>query len=90
MKNYILILCLVLVSSCQYEDYDDSKVIDSPLATCIDGFAKIPGTDIEYSCLNYNLMGHVSLEEIDAEAGNDCWGWTDITRLLNIVGAVPE
>ena len=79
MKNYILILCLVLVSSCQYEDYDDSKVINSPLATCIDGFAKIPGTDIEYSCLNYNLMGHVSLEEIDAEAGNDCWGWTDVT-----------
>ena len=39
MKNYILILCLVLVSSCQYEDYDDSKDIDSPLATCIDGIA---------------------------------------------------
>lgn len=79
MKNYILILCLVLVSSCQYEDYDDSKVIDSPLATCIDGFAKIPGTDYEYSCLNYDLMGRITLEEMDAEAGNDCWGWTDST-----------
>ena len=77
MKNYILILCLVLVSSCQYEDYDDSKVIDSPLATCIDGYAKILGTDYEYSCLNYDLMGHITLEEMDAEAGNDCWGWTD-------------
>ena len=22
-------------------------------------------------------MGHISLEEMDAEAGNDCWGWTD-------------
>ena len=79
MKNYILILCLVLVSSCQYEDYDDSKVIDSPLATCIDGFAKIPGTDYEYSCLNYDLMGRITLEEMDAEAGNDCWGWIDST-----------
>ena len=79
MKNYILILCLVLVSSCQYEDYDDSKVIDSPLAICIDGFAKIPGTDYEYSCLNYDLMGRVTLEEMDAEAGNDCWGWIDST-----------
>ncbi|MDB9994674.1 choice-of-anchor B family protein [Flavobacteriaceae bacterium] len=79
MKNYILILCLVLVSSCQYEDYDDSKFIDSPLATCIDGFAKIPGTDYEYSCLNYDLMGRITLEEMDAEAGNDCWGWTDST-----------
>ena len=79
MKNYILILCLVLVSSCQYEDYDDSKVIDSPLAICIDGFAKIPGTDYEYSCLNYDLMGRITLEEMDAEAGNDCWGWIDST-----------
>lgn len=77
MKNYILILCLILVASCQYEDYDDSKVIDSPLATCIDGYAKISGTDYEYSCLNYDLMGHITLEEMDAEAGNDCWGWTD-------------
>ena len=79
MKNYILILCLILISSCQYEDYDDSKVLDSPLATCIDGYAKIPGTDYEYSCLNYDLMGQITLEEMDAEAGNDCWGWTDST-----------
>jgi choice-of-anchor B domain-containing protein len=77
MKNYILILCLIFVISCQNEDDDDSQVIDSPLATCIDGYAKIPGTDYEYSCLNYDLMGHISLEEMDAEAGNDCWGWTD-------------
>lgn len=79
MKNYILILCLVLLSSCQYEDYDDSKVIDSPLAPCIDGTATIAGIDHEYSCLNYDLMGHVSLEEMEADAGNDCWGWTDST-----------
>ena len=79
MKKYILILCTILISSCQYEDYDDSKVIDSPLATCIDGYAKIPGTDYEYSCLNYDLMGRITLEEMDAEAGNDCWGWTDST-----------
>ena len=81
MKNYILILCLVLVSSCQYEDYDDSEDIDSPLATCIDGIATVDGTghSHEYSCLNYDLMGHVTLEQMDAEAGNDCWGWTDST-----------
>ena len=79
MKNFILLLCLVSVSSCQYEDYDDSKIIDPPLATCIDGYAKIDGTDHEYSCLNYDLMGHVTLEEMDAEAGNDCWGWSDST-----------
>jgi choice-of-anchor B domain-containing protein len=81
MKNYILILCLILLTSCQYEDFDDSKVIDSPLATCIDGIAKVDGAghSHEYSCLNYDLMGHVTLEQMDAEAGNDCWGWTDST-----------
>ena len=81
MKNYILILCIILISSCQYEDYDDSKVIDSPLATCIDGIAtvSVAGHSHEYSCSNYDLMGYVTLEEMDAEAGNDCWGWTDST-----------
>ena len=79
MKKCISILCLSLLISCQYEDYDDSKVVDSPLATCIDGYAKIPGTDYEYSCLNYDLMGYITLEEMDANAGNDCWGWTDST-----------
>jgi choice-of-anchor B domain-containing protein len=81
MKNYILILCLILIYSCQYEDYDDSKVIDSPLATCIDGIATVDGAGHphQYSCLNYDLMGQITLEEMDAEAGNDCWGWTDST-----------
>ena len=81
MKNYILILCLILISSCQYEHYDDSKDIDSPLATCIDGIATISvaGHSHEYSCSNYDLMGYITLEEMDAEAGNDCWGWTDST-----------
>ena len=81
MKNYILILCIILISSCQYEDYDDSKDIDSPLATCIDGIAtvSVAGHSHDYSCSNYDLMGYITLEEMDAEAGNDCWGWTDST-----------
>jgi len=81
MKKCISILCLSLLISCQYEDYDDSKVIDSPLATCIDGIAavSVAGHSHEYSCSNYDLMSYVTLEEMDAEAGNDCWGWTDST-----------
>ena len=78
MKKYLyLFILLLLIFSCEYEDYDDNENFQTPLAECIDGIAKINGTDQEYSCSNYNLMGHISLEEMDAEAGNDCWGWTD-------------
>jgi len=77
MKKYLYLLILLFIFSCEYEDYDDNENFQTPLAECIDGIAKINGTDQEYSCSNYNLMGHISLEEMDAEAGNDCWGWTD-------------
>ena len=77
IRKLLFIFCLSLFFSCEYEDFDDNKDIETPLATCIDGFATIPGTDHTYECLDYDLMSHVSLEEMDAEAGNDCWGWTD-------------
>ena len=77
-RKLLFIFCLSLFFSCEYEDFDDNKDIETPLATCVDGFATIPGTDHTYECLDYDLMGHVSLEEMDAEAGNDCWGWTDV------------
>ena len=78
IRKLLFIFCLSLFFSCEYEDFDDNKDIETPLATCVDGFAIIPGTDHTYECLNYDLMGHISLEEMDAEAGNDCWGWTDV------------
>ena len=77
IRKLLFIFCLSLFFSCEYEDFDDNKDIETPLATCVDGFATIPGTDHTYECLDYDLMGHVSLEEMDAEAGNDCWGWID-------------
>ena len=77
IRKLLFVFCLSLFFSCEYEDFDDNKDLETPLAICIDGFATIPGTDHTYECLDYDLMGHVSLEEMDAEAGNDCWGWTD-------------
>jgi len=77
IRKLLYIFSLSLFFSCEYEDFDNNKDIETPLATCVDGFATIPGTDHTYECLDYDLMGHVSLEEMDAEAGNDCWGWTD-------------
>ena len=79
IKNILPFILTILFASCEYEDFDDNKELNSPLAPCVDGVAKVFGAnhDHVYSCSNYDLMGHVSLEEMDAEAGNDCWGWTD-------------
>ena len=78
-KYYLRILSLLILSSCQVEDIDiEGETTNIPLATCIDGVAKIEGTDRGYFCSDFNLMGYVSLEEMEAEAGNDIWGWTDL------------
>ena len=75
MKKYIIVLILV-IASCNEEDYvRESRV--SPQAVCIDGVALDQITGITYSCKNYNLMSRISLGELNADAGNDCWGWTD-------------
>jgi len=76
-KYFTILFCSVLIISCEYESFELEKDLQTPLASCVDGVAKIPGTDLEFSCLNYDLVGHVSLDIMDAEYGNDCWGWTD-------------
>ena len=76
--KYYLILVFLISTSCQVENIDiDGQTTNIPLATCIDGIAKIEGSDHGYSCSDYNLMGYISLDEMNAEAGNDIWGWTD-------------
>ena len=77
IRKLLFIFCFSLFFSCEYEDFDDNKYIETPLATCIDGIATVTGTDKTYECSGYNLMGHVSLEEMDAKSANDIWGWTD-------------
>ena len=76
--NLITSFLFVLLFSCnneKYESYSENK----PLAQCIDGVAKFTLNDklFEYECHKYDLMGFVSLDEMDASIGNDCWGWTD-------------
>jgi len=51
-------------------DYDDPII---PLAICENGFADI------YPCNDYDLMAHIPLSTFGADAGNDSWGWTDLT-----------
>mgnify|MGYP001327497490 CR=1 FL=1 len=69
---------LIGLLSCKYEKYEPAANTN-PLAECIDGHAKftLDGEEYEYECNGYDLMGYVSLDEMNAEKGNDCWGWTD-------------
>lgn len=45
-----------------------------PLSPCVDGMAGV------YPCDGYDLMGHLTLSDLDAASGNDSWGWTDPTN----------
>ena len=68
----------MFIFSCKYEKYEPAAST-SPLAECIDGHAKftLNGQEYEYECDGYDLMGYVSLDEMNADSGNDSWGWTD-------------
>jgi choice-of-anchor B domain-containing protein len=76
-RYFTILFCSILIISCEYESFESEKDLQTPLASCVDGVAKIPGTDLEFSCLNYDLVGYVSLEDMDAKSANDVWGWTD-------------
>ncbi len=53
--------------------------------TCTDGTVTLPNDDPNdegdgpFECSNVDLLGHMSLADLDPEAhsGNDIWGWTD-------------
>ena len=79
IQNLIIkLLFFFLIFSCQFEKFEEFEELKL-LAECIDGHAKIVIDEVEYEyeCENYDLVGYISLEEMEAESGNDCWGWTD-------------
>ena len=46
----------------------------------VSAFAQTPcenGTSDGYPCQNFDLLSHISLNEMNADSGNDSWGWTD-------------
>ena len=74
--RYLILLFFIV--SCSYEKYESS---DQPPAVgeCANGFSTytINGEDLQFECNDYDLVGYVSLDQMDANSGNDCWGWTD-------------
>ena len=74
--RYLIIIFFIV--SCSYEKYESSD--QPPVAgECANGFSTytINGEDVQFECNGYDLLGYVSLEQMNAESGNDCWGWTD-------------
>lgn len=43
----------------------------SDSAPCENGVAGV------YFCFDYDLINHLTLSDLFASSGNDCWGWTD-------------
>ena len=72
------ILFILFILSCDYEKYEP-VANTNPLAECINGHAKfeLNGKEYEFECDGYDLIGYVSLDEMNADSGNDSWGWTD-------------
>lgn len=71
-KNLLYGALLGLILACNDDTSPtESQPLIEPLFACESGVAG------PYACRGIDLMGHLSLEEMDATAGNDCWGWTD-------------
>lgn len=60
---------------------DDSNKLEEIIAEVeiIPQFACENGMAGEYPCNGYDLMSHIDLLGLSANAGNDSWGWTDPT-----------
>ncbi|QTD36483.1 choice-of-anchor B family protein [Polaribacter batillariae] len=75
MMKKILFLLILIVCSCTKKDVfeADRQIIINPAIKCENGFAG------DYPCNDYDLLTHISLEEIAGEntVGNDSWGWVD-------------
>lgn len=74
MKNSLFFFLLIIIS-CSKKDVVpvENQVIIDPITKCENGLAG------EYPCNDYDLLTHISLEEIAGEntEGNDSWGWVD-------------
>jgi choice-of-anchor B domain-containing protein len=90
MKQYhILWFILIIMIGCSKNNPsptendssnpDTNPPVDNPrdpqtnLVPCENGFAGA------YPCDGYDLLGHISLNELSAASANDIWGWTDTT-----------
>lgn len=84
--HLLLIMSAFLILSCSG---DDNTPVDGkpdivempgpdPVVDTLSGFTRCEnGMAGIYPCGGYDFLGRISLEDFDAESGNDSWGWTD-------------
>ena len=69
-----LLMILISLGCSNTIDNSNSTPVPDDATACDNGMAGI------YPCNDYDLMGHLSLNQLSGGAsGNDCWGWTDPT-----------
>ena len=71
-KSFFLII-IVFISCSKTDVFNrDNQIIINPIAICENGFAG------EYPCNDYDLLTHISLEDIGGAdtTGSNCWGWS--------------
>jgi len=81
-KIVFLVFPLLLFFGCSNDDGNgnrdendfgsDANMLTMP-TPCENGMAG------PYPCSGYDFIGRISLDDFDAERGNDSWGWTDST-----------
>lgn len=74
IKKSFFIFLLIAISCSKKDVFEAEKqIIIAPIAKCENGFAG------EFPCNDYDLLTHITLEEIAGEntEGNDSWGWVD-------------
>ncbi len=71
-QKKILAFLLIVCTSCVIDDNDSQRTQDFDLLyACENGNAN------GFPCLDIDLLGYVSLDQMMGTQGNDCWGWTD-------------
>lgn len=82
---FILLLSSLIFSSCSSDDgagiVENDNQDNGQIPTPPDGVASITpcenGMAGIYPCNGYDLLAHITINDLSAEAGNDIWGWTD-------------
>jgi choice-of-anchor B domain-containing protein len=75
-KSFLILIAAFFIFACGNDDAPINQPIDlnsSALVPCENGMAGA------YPCNGFDLVGRIDLSVLDARAGNDIWGWTDIS-----------
>lgn len=87
MKNYYIFfcsfICLISLLGCSSDDNEnsiDTSIEDNPTNPTKPTFSNICENGLAlgvYPCNGYDFVSRITLGDMNANSGNDSWGWTD-------------